>query len=166
MLASTEVPETWIVDYRGCTSTDARNCTEARGGVYNLTASKSWLDKKIDTLGAEANLEYTVNSDVGQFGFDTLGVAVSGRGNVSLDDQLVATVATKDFFLGNLGLANRQHDFGDGTHPTGFLSQLNASNLIPSLSYGYTAGASYRKRPGEKLDRAHADQMEIKQTRA
>lgn len=163
MLAATEVPETWIVDVLGCTSTtsttDAKNCTEARGGVYNITASKSWNKKGLDQLGAEANLGYTVNSDNGDFGFDTLGVAVSGGGNVSLDKQLLATLATPDFFLGNLGLAIRQHDFSDGTHALGFLSQLNTSNLIPSLSYGYTAGASYRRRAGEKLDRAPADQI-------
>lgn len=129
----------------GCASTDPKNCTEERGGAYNVTASKTWVDKSHDHLVTESNLGYISNYDNGDFGLDTLGVGAPGHGNASLDQQVFAAVATNDFFLGNLGLANRQHTFGDGSQKSGFLSQLNMSNLIPSLSYGYTAGASYRK---------------------
>lgn len=145
MLASTEIPETWVVDPSGCAKSDPTNCTTARGGVFNNTVSTSWVNKNIYALGAESNLGYTVNSDNGNYGFDTLRVGLPGDGNVSLDHQLIAGIATKDFFLGNLGLASRQLMFADKTQAPGFLSQLQSNNMIPSLSYGYTAGASYRK---------------------
>lgn len=145
VLASTEIPETWVVGPEGCVTTDPSNCTQARGGTYNGDNSTTWKTINNYSLGAESNLGLTQNSDNGQYGFDTLAVAVPGGGNVSLDHQLIARLATKDFYLGNLGLANRQLLLG-GDRESGFLSHINASNLIPSLSYGYTAGASYRKR--------------------
>lgn len=153
MLASTEISETWVVLPQGCTSNDPSNCIKERGGAYNITLSKTWNEKGVDSLKTESDLGYVNNYDNGDFGLDTLGVDVPpGHANVSLDQQVIAGVATKDFFLGNLGLANRQHTFGNGEQVSGFLSHLNASNLIPSLSYGYTAGASYRKRQRMESD--------------
>lgn len=145
MLASTEIPETWVVFPSGCVLSDPANCTDTRGGTYNVSASNTWNEKKLYTLGTEGNLGYTQNSDVGDYGFDTLEVGVPGRGNVSLDHQLIAGLATKDFYLGNLGLADRTLVFDGGEPETGLMSQLKSQNKIPSLSYGYTAGASYRK---------------------
>lgn len=138
---------------QGCNNqTDANNCTEARGGVFDVESSKTWTEKRIFELGAESNLGYTGNSDNGEYGLDTVAIGVPGRGNVTVDQQLIAGIATKDFFLGNVGLADRQLAFADGTQGTGLMAQLKSKNLIPSLSYGYTAGASYSKRPSMKSD--------------
>lgn len=143
----------------GCNPTsDPSNCTVARGGTYDASKSKNWVEKSIYQLGAEANLGYNQNSDNGEYGFDTLGVAVQGGGNVSLARQLIAGIATKDFFLGNLGLADRSLNFANSASETGFFSQLRSQNLIPSLSYGYTAGAFYRKCPGLESDVFHTDE--------
>lgn len=124
--------------------------------MYNISASKNWVNKisggGILELEAESNLGYNVNYDNGQYGFDTLGVVVPGGGNVSLDKQLIAGIATNDFLVGNLGLADRPREFEGYTPEMGFVSQLQSKNLIPSLSYGYTAGASYRKSQGVKSD--------------
>lgn len=153
VLVSTEIPETWVVVPDGCNPTsDPSNCTVARGGTYDATKSKNWVKKGNFALGTESNLGYTTNFDNGGYGFDTLGVVVPGGGNVSLDQQLIAGIATKDFFLGNLGLADRSLNFTDSASETGFFSQLRSQNLIPSLSYGYTAGAFYRKRPAVEPD--------------
>lgn len=152
MLASTEISETWVVFPGGCVS-EPSNCIKERGGAYNTTLSKTWDDKGRERLKTESNLGYAGLYDNGDFGYDTLGVDVPpGHANVSLDKQVIAGVEIKDFFLGNLGLANRQHTFGNGEQASGFLWHLNASNLIPSLSYGYTAGASYRKRQRMESD--------------
>ena len=91
----------------------------------------------------------TQNSDVGEYGFDTIAIGVPAHGNVSLDQQPIAGIATKDFLLGNLGLASRPLKFAsDGAQISGLMSNLKSKNLIPSLSYGFTAGASYRKNAG------------------
>jgi hypothetical protein len=60
---------------------------------------------------------------------------------------VVAGIATKDFYLGRLGLSPRAFNFTDFTHPQpSLLGSLVAQNLIPSASWGYTAGAYYRLR--------------------
>lgn len=157
VLASTQVPETWLVDPQGCIDGDLSNCTEARGGFYHradsstsqgLSSSDSSSGKfKNFALQAESNLGMTNNSDVGTYGFDTVEIGRPGNGSISVTPaQVIATVATKDFFLGNLGLsARRVSAIGSGSSP-GLLTSLNDGNYIPSLSYGYTAGAAYRKK--------------------
>lgn len=138
----------------GCSPSDGvSNCTDARGGAFDNTKSKSWSNKNNYTLNAESNLGMTENSDFGLYGFDTIAVGQPGHGNVSLDQQPIAGLATKDFLLGNLGLANRPLIFDDQTKVNGLMSNLKSRNLIPSLSYGFTAGASYREyvRPSQLL---------------
>lgn len=88
----------------------------------------------------------TQNSDLGIYGFDIVGIGRPGNGNITLKDpQVVATLATKDFFLGNLGLSARRVSVAGLGQPAGLLTSLKDGNYIPSLSYGYTAGAEYRK---------------------
>ncbi len=145
VLASTAVPETWVIDKRGCTSQDPSNCAASRGHTFNPNTTTTWKDQGLYGLGAETNLPYTSNFDDGDYGFDTLGLGYSGSGGPALDHQVVATVATKDFYLGNLGLTPRPVNFSSFDNPSpSFLTSLRNQSLIPSLSYGYNAGAQYR----------------------
>ncbi|MCJ1335168.1 hypothetical protein MMC09_000434 [Bachmanniomyces sp. S44760] len=145
VLVSTLTPETWVVAEQGCTFNDPSSCANSRGGLFDFNSSSSWQDLQIWNLVGESNLGYTQNSDVGEYGYDSLGLEVEGSGGVTLDHQVVAALATKDFYLGNLGLAARPINFDNQSDPqTGFLQSLKAKNKIPSVSYGYTAGASYR----------------------
>ena len=85
---------------------------------------------------------------MGHFGYDTIGVpGQSGVANVSLDHQVIAGIVTNTYYLGNLGLSPQNITFGEDKSDTSpsFLSSLKNENLIPSLSFGYTAGASYSK---------------------
>lgn len=146
---ATEIPETWVVLATGCSNASS-NCTALRGGTFNTSKSPTWDPKdSLYELGAEQNLGIATKSgpdaDVGLYGFDTLGVQESGGNNISLNQQVVVGINTTHFYRGNLGLATRPIIFGDTTTSPGFLQSLKDQNLIPSLSYGYTAGASYRK---------------------
>ena len=135
-----------MVAEQGCTFNDPSSCANSRGGLFDFNSSSSWQDLQIWNLVGESNLGYTQNSDVGEYGYDSLGLEVEGSGGVTLDHQVVAALATKDFYLGNLGLAARPINFDNQSDPqTGFLQSLKAKNKIPSVSYGYTAGASYRE---------------------
>ena len=146
VLPATEISETWVVLPLGCGSLDPLNCTQSRGGTFDVSKSTNWISKATYALLAESNLGYTANSDNGNYGFDTIGVGKPGAGNVSVDGQVVAGIATKDFYLGNLGLASRPISFNSDNDPKpSFLSSLRNRSLIPSLAYGFTAGASYRK---------------------
>ncbi|KAL9610154.1 MAG: hypothetical protein Q9167_005132 [Letrouitia subvulpina] len=149
VLVSTQIPECWVVLEEGCTESDPSNCTETRGGLFDYSKSSTWDKKAIFPLGTEANLGYTKNSDNGAYGWDTVELGTVGETNATLDKQVIAGIATKDFYLGNLGLAARPLDWTDHTESSpSLLSSLQSQNLIPSLSYGYTAGASYRKGNG------------------
>ena len=60
--------------------------------------------------------------------------------------QLIAGIATKDFYLGLLGLTNRPYNVSsfNNEFPSPLVALKNNSQ-IPSLSWSYTAGASYRQ---------------------
>lgn len=105
VLASTQAPETLLVLPAGCSiaAGDASNCTDVRGGVYNNTKSSGWVSKNIYALQIEGNLGLTTNSDNGQFGYDRFSIPTGQGGNVTLDQQILAGIATKDYFLGSLG---------------------------------------------------------------
>ncbi|MCJ1385623.1 hypothetical protein MMC17_008746 [Xylographa soralifera] len=84
-------------------------------------------------------------NDGGDYGYDTVGLEIVGNTPVFLDNQVVVAVDThKDFWLGYIGLAPRTPQFSNSSQPS-FLKSLKNQNSIPSLSYGYTAGAFYRE---------------------
>ena len=142
VLVSTLVPETWVVLESGCGPGSASNCTDSRGGTFSIKASGSWTNFGNWSLGEEQNIDVD-QSTGGVVGWDTLGIQAQGVGPLTLDNQTILALERKDFWLGNLGLAVRAPAYDNGTHPS-FLSALRTKNLIPSLSYGYTAGAYYR----------------------
>ena len=150
VLVSTEVASTWVVEPGGCGPAYPVNCTRARGGAYDSTKSSSWNVNALYTLAAETNLgnPYSSSSQIGDFGYDTIGIpGQSGVANVSLNHQVIAGIATNTYYLGNLGLAAQNISFNAGGTDTSlsFLASLKNENSIPSLSFGYTAGAAYRK---------------------
>ena len=143
VLVSTITPETWVISNLGCNQNSPENCSNSRGGLFDIQNSTTWQDQKIYVLTSEANLGLNTDSDAGDYGFDVLSIP-SSNGDVTLDSQVLATIATPDFWLGNLGISPRQVNYDGTPHPS-FITNLNSTNKIPSLSYGYTAGASYRQ---------------------
>ena len=145
-LVSTLVPETWVVSEAGCGPGSVSNCVDSRGGTFSSKASSLWHSFGNWSLGEEENIDVD-QKEGGEVGWDTLGIQAQGVGPLTLDNQTVLALIRKDFWLGNLGLAIRAPAYDNGTHPS-FLSALRTKNLIPSLSYGYTAGAYYRMLSG------------------
>lgn len=96
-------------------------------------------------MGIEANLGY--GGDAAAYGLDTVAFDLSGdTGTPSLDNQVVGAFASNDYFLGLFGLRSEPTNFTNFTSPhPSFLANLKNQGLIPSLSWGYTAGAHYRK---------------------
>ena len=151
VLVSTAVGETWVVSANttqgGCLSLDPSTCPQSRGDLVNVNQSTTWQDQGIFGLGLEVNLpDYTGPYDNGDYGLDTLGFGLAASDGVSLNNMVVAAIATKDFYLGNLGITDRPTNFSsfNDPHPS-FLSSLKNQSKIPSLSFGYSAGAEYRK---------------------
>lgn len=147
VLPSTAGHETWVPVPEGCPPDERQDCGDLRGAYpfqgqdsgFLANASSTWDLIGLYDLSLEANLNYTGN---GMYGFDSVGAMVDG--GLELTDMVVAGIATKDFFLGSFGLGPRPANFSNFEHPQpSFIKTLKDQSKIPSLSYAYTAGASY-----------------------
>lgn len=65
-----------------------------------------------------------------------------------LEEQAVAGITTKDFYLGTFGLSSQVSSLPHSNRPLpDYISQLNQSGLIPFVTWSYTAGNQYRPGP-------------------
>ncbi|KAL8670074.1 MAG: hypothetical protein Q9168_005369, partial [Polycauliona sp. 1 TL-2023] len=144
VLPSTAGSATWIVTTGGC-DPPTSECSDARGGLFNQNQSSTWTDLGPYTLALEQNLG---RNESGLFGLDTISLGLSNStGGPTLDSQIIAGIETERWYNGVLGLQQQPMNLSDFSepHPT-VLSSLRARNLIPSLSWAYTAGARYRSK--------------------
>ena len=151
VLVSTTCPQPWAVDPLGCAATDPPDCVSSRGGQFNKNDSSTWQDQGLYELDQELNLGYTGNGD---FGLDSISLGYPGSGALTVEHQLLATIASKDYYIATWGIAPRptnltksdpkESTFAPEDSYQSLLSTLKQSQEIPSLSYGYTAGARYR----------------------
>lgn len=127
----------------GCLVDGPLDCASLRGQQFNINASSTWKFNNYYELQLESNLEY---SGSGAFGFDTIGIGWQGSGGPVIEHQVLAGIATSDFWLGSFGLTPRPTNFTDFNDPQpSFMETLKNKSMIPSLSWSYTAGAPYRK---------------------
>ncbi|KAF2137183.1 uncharacterized protein K452DRAFT_329396 [Aplosporella prunicola CBS 121167] len=122
LLISTSGHETWVPIPEACSQDglsdiSLQHCASTRG-VESFNSMAKMIG--LYDLGLDSHLNYSGN---GAYGYDTVpfGGAQSADA-LSIDHQIVAGFATKDYYIGMLG------------------------TMIPSMSYGYTAGAHYRYR--------------------
>lgn len=152
VLPSTVGSETWVVGEQGCTSDDPNDCASLRGAEpfngnaspgFESNQSSTWEQVGIYDLGLEADLGYTGN---GEYGYDVVTLATpSSSSGLSVNHSIVAGTADKSYFLGLLGLNDRPTSFSSSANNSqSFLRLAKSANSIPSLSYGYTAGARYQ----------------------
>ncbi|KAL8964949.1 MAG: hypothetical protein Q9183_004120 [Haloplaca sp. 2 TL-2023] len=143
VLPSTAGSATWTIATEGCEGQPA-NCTTDRGGLFNYNESTSWDELGPATLALELNLGFNQS---GLAGLDTVSLGLNNAsGGPTLDSQITYGIATKAWYNGIFGLHPQPvyiNDF-DNSYPS-FLSTLREQNLIPSLSWAYTAGAKYRE---------------------
>ena len=150
ILPATNLDETWVPIPAGCNQTGApSDCGNLRGADafqvalsqgFNKNSSSTWVENGANNLLMEDNLDLGKSAN-GDYGFDTVELGNS-PGGLSLEHQVVAGVATNNFWLGLFGLGPKPANF---TAPVpSFMKNLADQSLIPSLSFGYTAGAKYR----------------------
>jgi hypothetical protein len=167
VLVSTASYQTWGVDPAGCTSNDPSDCATLRGRFYNNSASTSWdpntsnITTTIYDLDLESDLGY---SGKGRYGFDNITLGYLGGGGPTLANQTVASIATKDFYMGVFGLKPQASNFTSLTDPIpSFMQNLRTQSIIPSLTWAYTAGNQYREQKGINyvIKRKVADEFRI-----
>ena len=132
---------------QGCSDETTPNCVQSRGGVFNYNQSSTWKQKGFYALGLEANLGYNVSDEGSLYGLETLGLGFSSTTSaLTLDSQIVAGFITEDYHVGMFGLGPQPTNFSVYTdNDPSFLAIMKSKNLIPSLSWSYTAGAPYRE---------------------
>ena len=133
----------WAIDAQGCTKNDPSTCPNDRGGVYNQASSFTYTQVGTFELPLLAEQPLGLSGN-GAFGYDNLVLSYPGGGGPTVNHSVVATVATKDFFLGTMGLTPWGTNFTNLNDPKpSILSLMRDSGQIPSRSWSYTAGAYY-----------------------
>ena len=145
VLPSTAAYNTWVILPAGCDGF-APNCSATRGGLFDPPNSSSWTAFGDYTLNVEQNLG---RNESGLGGVDTLALGMTNAtGGPPLSNQVVIGIETNDYYTGVFGLNQQPTNFTNVTDPrASFLTSLKTQNHIPSLSWAYTAGAKYSRKP-------------------
>ncbi|KAK5018534.1 hypothetical protein LTR16_000566 [Cryomyces antarcticus] len=115
-----------------------------RGYDFNPNKSSTWSYLGLYKLGLieESLLGYSGNAE---FGYDNVTLGWYGEG---VEKQVVQGFATKDFYLGSLGISPYAVNITtiNDPHPS-LLGALKDNGQVPSISWAYTAGAFYQVPP-------------------
>jgi len=144
VLISTSSQQTWAVagTPEACASTTDTTCFDSRGRVFNTSASKSWIEQGYYRLWLEQNINLGGN---GYFGYDTVALGLPGQNGPTIHNATVGTVISWDFWLGHFGVNPKPTNFSAFADPApSYMTYLFEQNLIPGMSFGYTAGNKYR----------------------
>lgn len=130
---------------KGCVTGDT-NCPSARGVLFNNSNSKSWSEIE------SAVYLFQDPSLTAVLGNDTLTLGAEGNTGPLLTNQVIFGIADdRKYYLGMLGLSQVPTSLSkDEKGQPSFLTSLRDQNIIPSLSFGYTAGAQYRESPARE----------------
>ncbi|KAI5917113.1 aspartic peptidase domain-containing protein [Camillea tinctor] len=143
---STSLSEIWVVETTGCGTSSL--CTAARGGTYDISASQSWSPLGPWQLG----LGYLDNEGNGDYAMETVSVQGSAQqGQVSFGKQVVAGINDTSYYTGFFGLGITPGKFQNVVVQSPISTLVEHSGIIPSHSYGYTAGAYYGGSRGTPL---------------
>ncbi|KAK8010520.1 eukaryotic aspartyl protease [Apiospora arundinis] len=141
---NTALSELWVVESSGCDSTNV--CKTARGNVFDVGASKSW-----GALG-----QYKLGPDIlagnGDYAMETIVVYDSTtKLQTPLQKQIVAGINDTQYFTGFFGLGITPGKFQDAVALSPLASLVEKAGVVPSHSYGYTAGAYYGGESGTPI---------------
>ncbi|KAF2196955.1 acid protease [Delitschia confertaspora ATCC 74209] len=149
----TQIP----VEADWCTQPDQEKCADRRGVQmfqakqslgFQVNVASNWKQLGPYTLPVPPYFDdYPEKNPGGSYGTVTVGFGRASSAPLSMPGQMVAQINTKDFFMGSFGLSAIPASFGGKAMAT-FLQNFANNSLIPSLSYGYTAGAYYRNNNG------------------
>ncbi|KAG9185631.1 hypothetical protein G6011_06962 [Alternaria panax] len=153
---STASQQIWAINHMACISntTDPTtgemtalnvfdaDCEQSRGFLFNSSNSETWEQKGFYQLWIEKYLGLVGN---GLYGFDSVGLGRAGEMGPSVQNTTVGTLVTANFWLGHIGVHSKSTNFSVFDEPIpSYMTTLFKQKSIPSLSFGYTAGAQYR----------------------
>jgi len=183
VVLSTSSLATWLPVPNGCAAPSgsgvAQNCSQWRGvGNVNGGTSPGYsqgpnqnpnpyiLSLGFDTSNFNMASIYGSQYSIGAaYGLDivNLSSSTSDSTTIGVDQTPVAGVTSWEIFLGTLGLGFGQVNDGPTSSTPSFMETLANKSVIPSRSWGYTAGASYRSYLGNLVLGGY-DQSRFQQT--
>lgn len=161
VLVSTTNQQVWVVNAQACTVNSmggladavsqipAGQCESSRGYLFNTSESITWYETGY--YGLQAPMTLGVDT-IGLFGLDTVTIGLSEEGEgPAVSNTTIGTIgtyatkATPEFWLGYIGLQSKPSTFLQQPSRPSYITGLFEMQGIPSQSFGYTAGAQYRK---------------------
>jgi hypothetical protein len=147
-LVQIPIPADW------CTTPDKETCAANRGVLtygakqylgFQANQTERWKETGLYSLPPipyfDGHPEQNLNAS---YGTVTVGLGPSSKESHTLAQQTVAGVNNKNFFMGSFGLAADEVDIGTESPIRSWLFNYHHFSRIPSMSYGYTAGAVYQ----------------------
>ncbi|KAI2635097.1 aspartic peptidase domain-containing protein [Xylaria nigripes] len=136
VVVSTSISEVWVVENREC---GTALCNNTHGGVFNISASNSWTPMGLWPLG----LKFCGMNSNGDYGMETvMAYGNTGKPQIAFGKLIVAGINETAAYNGFFGLGISKGDF-DTVAQGPIASLVEQRGIIPSYSYGYTAGAHY-----------------------
>ena len=144
LLISTTSTLPWVFSANACIL-----CSAVEGNTFNQSESSTWEDHLSYPLVDVGNPSVISPSDSGDFGLDTFVLGSQGAQlpNISLPGQLMSIITSPNLDVGVWGIAPSSTELGQAAGNQSFpsiLSTLKNGSHVPSLSWGYTAGAYHR----------------------
>ena len=144
-MVSTVSSETWVGASTACPS-DGWQCIAARGRLFDAHNSSMWQPYGAWSLQVDAELG---NDGYADYGLDNLTFGSTG---VTIPKAIIGTyngtgyINETQYMLGMFGLGVVPGKFPPLNSPVPAVSALVEDlGVIPSHSWGYTAGAKYRE---------------------
>lgn len=151
VLPATNGQHTYVPSADDCQQTTRADCGASRGASsfanrpspgFQTNASSTWDLIGIYELGINKQLGYTGS---GVSGYDVLNFGSDlSNGKKMVGKQVITSYASQDIWLGALGLGYAKTTFRANERVDSMLVGMQGNGIIPSQSFGYTAGASYR----------------------
>jgi hypothetical protein len=117
----------------------AEICAAKRGRLFDFNKSSTWNNEGFYELGLDAQFGFNGNA---QYGLDVLEFSTTG---VSLPNSIIGSINTTEYWLGFFGVGIIPGNFTNMQALSPISALVEEQGSIPSHSYGFTAGASYRE---------------------
>lgn len=161
VLPSTASQQIWVVNQEACrvqyldlatnnlTEPEADpDCERNRGFVFNTNTSSTWVEQGFYDLWVGGTYGKT---NTGYFGYDTVALGLPGEEGPTVSHTTIGTLKYPNTWLGHIGLHSKSTNFSANLVDTppvpSYITRLFEQGNIPSVSFGYTAGAKYGASP-------------------
>lgn len=143
VLVNTVSSETWVPGAGSCIANDTL-CTTNKGSIFTPMKSSTWQEEGFFDLGVDYQLG---NTAYAEYGLDNLTFGTTG---ITIPASIIGafngsgSTNTTSYFNGLFGLGITPGNFTNVTPLSAISALVEQMGIIPSHSYGYTAGANYQ----------------------